>query len=163
MYWRLVSFLGLSLVNPVCMAVSFCACMAMNLYQPTSSNAVTFDVRFFPAYWGIGMIALATQFALAYGIVHLVYRERMTVAKTAPAFLSAQKPFYFLSPFLILLLGEVEGNVLAFSIIFAFPGFAVAGVLAVERMVKRLKAMSNEPADPSLVSWSKQSPSPHRC
>ena len=139
MYWRLASFLGLSLVNPVCMAISFCSCLAMDIYQPTSSNVVTFDARFFPVYWGLGIIALAAQFALIYGVLHLVYRERMTVAKVMPAFLSAQKPFYFLAPALILLLGDVEGNVLVFGIIFTFPGFAVAGVLALERLVKRVK------------------------
>ena len=113
MFWRLVAFLGLSLINPLCMAVSFCVCMGMDVYRPTSTNVVTFDARFFPIYLTTGMLVLLLQLFLVYGIARLIYRgRRVTVAKVARAFLSAQKPFLFLVLALPLLLGDVEGNVL---------------------------------------------------
>lgn len=152
MFWRLVAFLGLSLINPLCMALSFCVCMGMDVYRPTSTNVVTFDARFFPVYLTIGMLAILLQLLLVYGIARLAYRgRRVTVAKVARAFLSAQKPFLFLVLALPLLLGDVEGNVLAFGAIFAFPFVVVAGVFAVLSLFRKLKATADEPSDEGVV------------
>ena len=147
MLWRLVAFLGLSLINPLCMAVSFCVCMGMDVYRPTSTNVVTFDARFFPVYLTAGMLVLLLQLFLVYGIARLIYRgRRVTVAKVARVFLSAQKPFLFLVLALPLLLGDVEGNVLAFGAIFAFPFVVVAGVFTTLSLFRKLKATVDEPS-----------------
>lgn len=152
MLWFLAAFLGLSLVNPLCMVVSFCFCMGMDIYQPTSTNVYTFDAPFFPVYLTVGMLTLLVQLLAVYGAARIVHRgQPVQLARVAQAFLSAQKPFLFLALALPLLLGDVEGNALAFGAIFAAPFVVVAAVFAARSLRKKLATATHEPSNESAA------------
>lgn len=141
MFRSALLFAGLSLVNPLCMAASFCVCMAMDVYQPRPANEAAFDARFFPVYLTVGMLVLLLQWLLVDGLARLRYRGRpVTLVKVAGPFLSSQKPFFFLVIFLPLLLGVVEGNCLAFGIIYAFPFILIAGFFTALILSRKLRA-----------------------
>jgi hypothetical protein len=148
MYRNILAFIGLSLVNPLCMLASFSACMYLGVYQRVGTAEEQFDARFFPVYLTIGMFVLLLQLFVAYGVARIVHRggARIMMADVTRAFLFAQKPFYFFIVAVPVLMTKVEGNAVVFGAFFAFPFVVVAGVFAVRRMQKSLRTFVGRPA-----------------
>ena len=153
MFWHAVAFLGFSLVNPVCMVASFVVCLDMTVYRPTGANEAQFDARFFPVYLTVGVVVQFLQVLLAYAIARWRHREgRVTLAEATDAFLFAQRPFVIFVVPLFMLLNEIEGNVVAFTAIYAFPFVVLTAGLVTARFFKRLKALVGEPSRRAVAS-----------
>jgi hypothetical protein len=147
MYRKILAFVGLSLVNPLCMLASFIVCMGMGAYERVGAALEQFDLRFVPVYLAVGMFVLLLQLLIVYGIARTVYRgSRMTMANVTQAFLLAQRPFYFFIVAVPVLMTTIEDNAVVFGAIFAFPFVAVAGVFAIQRMRRSLRALAARPA-----------------
>lgn len=147
MFWRTAVFLGFSLVNPLCMVASFAVCLEMDVYGRVGANEAQFDARFFPVYLTVGIVVQLLQILLAYGIARWKHREgRTTLAEAADAFLFAERPFVIFVLLLFILLDRIEGNVVAFAGIYAFPFVILTAGLVTIRFFKRLKTLVGEPS-----------------
>jgi hypothetical protein len=143
-----------SMVNPICMAASFVVAIAGGFYVPTNhTNEFAFDMRWFPMYLSVGVIALLFQGLVAQSIAERLWWKRpVPYAKSLQAFFYAQRPFVFLVLAVPLLLTEIEGNAVVFFGIFAFPVVLVAFVLAITRFSKRLQdLMATATGDPVVA------------
>jgi hypothetical protein len=131
-----VGFLLWSLLNPICIAASFLAFTALEIYEQTGSNTWTFDKRFFPLYLLVGAAALAIQFI----IFHALYSKRppirpRSVGNSLRVFLRAQRPFWVMLPVLLMIFGDTEGNVFGFII---FPLYFLLGTFSMTFAAARL-------------------------
>ena len=116
--------------------------MDMGVYQRVGSALEQFDLRFMPVYLAVGMFVLLLQLCVVVGVARTVYRESgMTMANVTPAFLHAQRLFYFLAVAVPVLMTTIEDNAVVFGAIFAFPFVVVAGLFAVQRMRRSLRAL----------------------
>jgi hypothetical protein len=143
-----------SMLNPISMAASFLLFMALDIQESTGANQFSFDKRFFPLYLLAGAAVLAVQFLCLYGLSFTGFFSRPTSAGGVfRVFLSAQRPFALMIPILLMLCGDIEGNVFGFII---FPLFCllslVSGVLATIRLLARRREIPPPDSAPGRLA-----------
>lgn len=102
-----------SLLNPICIFVSFYFTNYLGMYYTVSTNVISFSKEFFSVYVFMGMIALLAQIIFAYAVSRTI-SPQATPAKVLEVFLFAQYPFIVMIFIVPSLLSDIEGNIIGF-------------------------------------------------
>lgn len=127
-----------SLLNPICIIVSFFTTNYLGMYHTVSTNVTSVSKEFYSVYLFMGMIALLVQIIFAY-VVSKTLSPRAKISRVLEAFLYAQYPFIVMIFIAPNFLSNVEGNIMGFIYIPIFLLLStISGVFSLPIYVKKI-------------------------
>jgi hypothetical protein len=144
-----LKFMLSSLLNPICIIVSFLTTNYFGMYHTVSTNVISLSKEFYSVYVFMGMIALLVQIIFAY-VVSRTVSPRATTSKVLEAFLYAQYPFIVMIFIAPNFLSDIEGNIMGFIYIPIFLLLsAISGVFSLPIYVKKITKIIESEESPN--------------